>query len=134
MRYARSSQRVRNNSVEPSRAKPRNKNRGSEFLRAVSFGSALVLFLHLAVIPIIFGGEVVTFSSQWAENALSAMKLSGLITLAVFCLSTQFYLASLAATPIPVVMEKCTMCHSNYDTEQKGLVIGALTYRVPIDE
>ena len=40
----------------------------------------------------------------------------------------------LAATPIPVVMEKCTMCHSNYDTEQKGLVIGALTYRVPVDE
>ena len=40
----------------------------------------------------------------------------------------------LAATPIPVVMEKCTMCHSNYDMEEKGLVVGALTYRVPIDE
>ena len=39
----------------------------------------------------------------------------------------------LAATPIPVVMEKCTMCH-DYDTSQKGLVIGALTYRLPIDE
>ena len=40
----------------------------------------------------------------------------------------------LAATPIPVVMEKCTMCHSNYDMDQPGVVIGALTYRVPIDE
>jgi hypothetical protein len=40
----------------------------------------------------------------------------------------------LAATPIPVVMEKCTVCHSNYDLEKKGLVVGALTYRVPIDE
>ena len=40
----------------------------------------------------------------------------------------------LAATPIPVVMEKCTMCHSGYDVDEKGLVIGALTYRVPIDE
>ncbi|MDB2687032.1 DUF3365 domain-containing protein [Mariniblastus sp.] len=40
----------------------------------------------------------------------------------------------LAATPIPVVMEKCTMCHSNYDMDKKGLVIGALTYRVPINE
>jgi len=40
----------------------------------------------------------------------------------------------LAATPIPVVMEKCTMCHSNYDRQEEGLVIGALTYRVPIDE
>ena len=39
----------------------------------------------------------------------------------------------LAATPIPVVMEKCTMCH-DYDTSKKGLVVGALTYRVPIDE
>ena len=40
----------------------------------------------------------------------------------------------LAATPIPVVTEKCTLCHSNYDMNQKGLVIGALTYRVPISE
>jgi len=40
----------------------------------------------------------------------------------------------LAATPIPVVMEKCTMCHSNYEMEPKGRVIGALTYRVPMDE
>jgi len=40
----------------------------------------------------------------------------------------------LAATPIPVVMEKCTMCHSNYDFEEKGIVIGALTYRIPVDE
>ena len=40
----------------------------------------------------------------------------------------------LAATPIPVVMEKCTMCHSNYDFDDKSMVVGALTYRVPIDE
>ena len=40
----------------------------------------------------------------------------------------------LAATPIPVVMEKCTMCHSNYDYDDKGVVIGALTYRIPINE
>ena len=40
----------------------------------------------------------------------------------------------LAATPIPVVMEKCTVCHSNYDLEKTGLVVGALTYRVPLDE
>ena len=40
----------------------------------------------------------------------------------------------LAATPIPVVMDKCTMCHANYDVDEEGLVIGALTYKVPIDE
>ena len=40
----------------------------------------------------------------------------------------------LAATPIPVVMEKCTMCHSNYDFNGDGTIIGALTYRIAIDE
>ena len=40
----------------------------------------------------------------------------------------------LAATPIPVVMEKCTMCHSSYDIDKKGQVVGALTYRIPIDD
>jgi hypothetical protein len=34
-----------------------------------------------------------------------------------------------AATPIPIVMEKCTMCHGNY-RDQK--VIGALGYRLPL--
>ena len=40
----------------------------------------------------------------------------------------------LAATPIPVVMEKCMMCHSNYDYDDKTMIVGALTYRIPIDE
>ncbi len=34
------------------------------------------------------------------------------------------------ATPIPIVMAKCTMCHSNY-RDQK--VIGALGYTLPLD-
>jgi len=37
------------------------------------------------------------------------------------------------ATPIPVVFEKCTMCHDNYSDVPKGKAIGALTYVVPID-
>ena len=37
------------------------------------------------------------------------------------------------ATPIPVVFEKCTMCHDNYEDTKSGQVIGALTYIVPID-
>jgi hypothetical protein len=36
------------------------------------------------------------------------------------------------ATPIPVVMEKCTMCHDNY-VDNKG-VIGVLGYTVPIQD
>ncbi len=35
-----------------------------------------------------------------------------------------------AATPIPVVMEKCTMCHDNYRGKK---VIGALGYSLPLE-
>lgn len=38
----------------------------------------------------------------------------------------------LAATAIPVVMEKCIMCHENYRGVAKGKAIGALSYKVPI--
>jgi len=37
-----------------------------------------------------------------------------------------------AATPIPVVMEKCTMCHENYKSAKEGEPIGILSYTVPI--
>ncbi|MEZ6134100.1 MAG: DUF3365 domain-containing protein [Pirellulaceae bacterium] len=37
----------------------------------------------------------------------------------------------LSATPIPVVMEKCTMCHSNYENV-KG-PIGALGLKIPLE-
>jgi hypothetical protein len=36
-------------------------------------------------------------------------------------------------TPIPVVFEKCVMCHDNYADVPKGQAIGALSYLVPID-
>lgn len=38
-----------------------------------------------------------------------------------------------AATPIPLVMEKCVMCHSHYEDVPKGQPIGALGYTVPIE-
>ena len=37
-----------------------------------------------------------------------------------------------AATAIPVVMDKCVMCHENYKGVPKGQAIGALGYKVPI--
>lgn len=37
------------------------------------------------------------------------------------------------ATPIPVVLEKCIMCHDNYNDVKKGEPIGALGYTVPIE-
>jgi hypothetical protein len=38
-----------------------------------------------------------------------------------------------AITPIPVVMEKCTLCHDNYKAAKKGEPVGALTYTLPLD-
>lgn len=38
----------------------------------------------------------------------------------------------LAATAIPVVMEKCIMCHENYRSVAKGQAIGVLSYKLPI--
>lgn len=37
-----------------------------------------------------------------------------------------------AATPIPVVMKKCIMCHENYKHAKDGEPIGILSYTIPI--
>ncbi len=37
-----------------------------------------------------------------------------------------------AATPIPVVLKKCTMCHENYKKFKGSEPIGALSYTIPI--
>ncbi len=37
------------------------------------------------------------------------------------------------ATAIPVVSEKCVMCHDHYADVPKGQAIGSLTYIIPID-
>jgi len=38
-----------------------------------------------------------------------------------------------AATPIPVVMKKCTLCHSAYAKAPAGQAIGALGYSITIE-
>lgn len=38
-----------------------------------------------------------------------------------------------AATPIPVVMEKCVMCHDHYRDVRQGQPIGALGYTIAIE-
>lgn len=38
-----------------------------------------------------------------------------------------------AITPVPVVMEKCILCHENYKSVKKGQPVGALTYTVPLE-
>lgn len=37
-----------------------------------------------------------------------------------------------AATPVPVVLEKCVMCHDNYKDFKKNEPIGAISYTIPI--
>jgi hypothetical protein len=36
-------------------------------------------------------------------------------------------------TPIPVVFDKCTWCHENYEDVPEGQAIGAMGYRIKID-
>ncbi|MEZ6131228.1 MAG: DUF3365 domain-containing protein [Planctomycetaceae bacterium] len=38
-----------------------------------------------------------------------------------------------AMTPVPVVMQKCVMCHAHYADAKKGEPIGAISYSVPIE-
>ena len=38
-----------------------------------------------------------------------------------------------AATPIPVVMKKCAMCHDHYAQVPEGQAIGAVGYKLPIE-
>ena len=38
-----------------------------------------------------------------------------------------------AATPIPVVLEKCIMCHENYKQAKEGEPIGILSYKLKIE-
>ena len=37
-----------------------------------------------------------------------------------------------ALTPVPVVMQKCVMCHAHYADAEEGEPIGAISYTVPI--
>lgn len=38
-----------------------------------------------------------------------------------------------AATPVPVVMKKCVMCHAHYEKAKKDEAIGSLMYIVPVE-
>ncbi len=39
-----------------------------------------------------------------------------------------------AMTPVPVVLDKCVMCHAHYaEAKKKGEVVGAISYIIPIE-
>lgn len=49
----------------------------------------------------------------------------------VVSLDGKHYLRAL--TPVPVVMQKCIMCHAHYEDVAEGEPIGAISYTVPIE-
>ncbi|MDV6030610.1 MAG: DUF3365 domain-containing protein [Phycisphaera sp. RhM] len=49
----------------------------------------------------------------------------------VVSLDGKHYLRAL--TPVPVVMQKCIMCHAHYEDVAAGAPIGAISYTVPIE-
>jgi hypothetical protein len=38
-----------------------------------------------------------------------------------------------AMTAVPVVMQKCVMCHPNYANAKKGAAVGAISYTMPVE-
>lgn len=38
-----------------------------------------------------------------------------------------------AITPVPVVMQKCVMCHAHYADAKEGEPIGAISYVIPVE-
>jgi hypothetical protein len=70
--------------------------RGNEILRATSFASAGLLFLHAAAFPIYcgFGSLMILGLPEDYKNLGSILTVTATISLAAFCLSTQFYLNS----------------------------------------
>ncbi|MFO0939478.1 MAG: DUF3365 domain-containing protein [Pirellulales bacterium] len=67
--------------------------------------------------------------SEFEKKAVKAIKDGKSIYEEVVTEKDQRYL--LSATPIPVVMQKCTLCHSNYEGF-KG-PIGALGLKIPVE-
>ena len=68
---------------------------------------------------------------EFEKNAVAALKSGKGYYEQVVERDGQPYLR--AATPIPVVLEKCTMCHENYKQAKPGEPIGALSYTLRIE-
>ena len=70
--------------------------RGNEFLRALSFLSAISLFFHVAALPMWFGfGSLLIFVVPIEYKVIGYFLIvTAVLSLATFCLSTQFYIDS----------------------------------------
>jgi len=67
---------------------------------------------------------------DFEKNAIKSLKAGKAAEEKIVTKNGKNYLR--VATAIPVVMEKCTMCHENYKKVPKGQAIGALGYELEI--
>ena len=70
-------------------------------------------------------------ADEFEKSAIAQLKMGKTFVDAVIEKDGKPYLR--AATPIPVVLEKCIMCHAHYKNVDKGQIIGAVAYIVPIE-
>lgn len=70
-------------------------------------------------------------NDDWEKSAIKELKGGKAFVDTVISKDGKPYLR--AATPIPVVMDKCTLCHENYKEAKAGQPIGALVYTLPIE-
>ncbi len=70
-------------------------------------------------------------ADEFEKSAIARLKKGETFVDAVIEKNGKPYLR--AATPVPVVMEKCIMCHAHYKNVEKGQPIGAVGYIVPIE-
>ncbi|QDT04819.1 hypothetical protein K227x_32160 [Rubripirellula lacrimiformis] len=69
--------------------------------------------------------------TEFEKQGLKKLKQGAKLVDEVVTVDGKHYLRSL--TPVPVVMEKCVMCHAHYADAKDGEPIGAISYTVPIE-
>ena len=70
-------------------------------------------------------------ADEFEKSAIAQIKQGKAFVDAVIEKDGKPYLRAL--TPVPVVMQKCIMCHAHYKNAEKGQAIGAIGYIVPIE-
>ncbi len=70
-------------------------------------------------------------ADDFEKSAVAQLKTGQAFVDAVIEKDGKSYLR--AATPVPVVMEKCIMCHAHFKNVEKGQPVGALSYILPIE-
>ena len=70
-------------------------------------------------------------ADEFEKSAIAKIKKGETFVDSVIEKDGKTYLRAL--TPVPVVMDKCVMCHAHYKNAAKGEAIGAVGYIVPVE-